>query len=340
MKNIITSLISFSALFSALLLSSCGGVSTKPNITGRAFEVLVVIDDSIAKSAVGDSLFGILNQDVPCMPQSEPYFNISKTPHRAFSDILKPARNIIIVNVGDLYSRVKLSNEENKWATTQSVMTINGPDIESVASAIGKYEKDIINYFVKSERKRSISYQSHYPEAKAMERVKEKFGFTMVVPKGFNRFKEADDFMWISNSSNDVRQNLVIYTYPYNCTEAFTREMILHKRDSVMMINIPGPSEDSYMGTEYKFEPPLFYNNALESGDYAAEVRGLWTVIGDIMGGPFVSVTCLDKEQNRVVTAEAFIYAPNQYKRNIMRQLESILYTIKFNKDNKNGQQD
>lgn len=322
-------------ILTALIVASCKNMSTKPNATGTSNEVLVVIDDSVASSPAGDAIFGILNQDMPCMPQSEPYYNISKTSHKGFVDILRPARNIIIVNVGDRYSHVKLSDETNKWSQPQSIMTIQGPDVNSVAEAIIKYEDDILNYFIKAERKRAIAYQSHYREPQAMERVKSKFGFTMVVPKGFNRFKEDDNFLWISNSNSEVSQNIVIYTYPYNNSETFTREMILHKRDSVMMLNIPGPSEDSYMGTEYKYEPPIFRNTALESGEYAAEVRGLWKVIGDIMGGPFVSVSTLDKEHNCVVTAEAFIYAPNKYKRNALRQLESTLYTIKFNNSDK-----
>jgi len=319
-------------ILTAVLAVSCGKMSTKPNVSGTANEVLVVIDDSIAKGAVGDSLFSILNQDMPCMPQSEPYFNISKTPHRGFTDLLKPARNIIIIKVGDAYSHVKMFDEQNKWAQPQSVMTIQGPDEASVAEAISKYSDDILKYFIKAERRRATAYQRHYPEGAAMDSVTKKFGISMVIPKGFNRFKSDENFLWISNSSNDIRQNIVIYTYPYDCSQTFTREMILHKRDSVMMLNIPGPSEDSYMGTEYKYEPPIFCNTALENGSYAAEVRGLWRVIGDIMGGPFVSVSTLDKENQRVITAECFIYAPNQYKRNVLRQAESTLYTIDINK--------
>jgi len=326
MKNYKTIILSLTAIVAV----SCNNLNTKPNVTGTANEVLVVIDDSIAKSAVGDSLFAILNQDMPCMPQSEPYFNISKTNHNGFTDLLKPARNIIIVNIGDAYSHVKLSDENNKWAQPQSIMKINGPDIESVAQAIGKYENDILNYFIKAERKRAVSYQKHYCERAAMDSVKNKFGFTMVIPKGFNRFKNDKDFLWMSNSNSDVRQNIIVYTYPYDCSQTFTREMILHKRDSVLMLNIPGPSEDSYMATEYRFEPPIFTNTSLENGEYAAQTRGLWCVIGDIMGGPFVSISTLDKQNNRVVTAEAFIYAPNKYKRNVLRQLESVLYTISF----------
>lgn len=51
--------------------------------------------------------------------------------------------------------------------------------------------------------------------------------------------------------------------------------------------------------------------------------RGLWEIVGDAMGGPYV------QRQVGDVTVIAFVYAPESKKRNLMRQLEAALYTIK-----------
>ena len=51
------------------------------------------------------------------------------------------------------------------------------------------------------------------------------------------------------------------------------------------------------------------------------------------MGGPFVSLTRLDQVNGRVVTAEAFLFAAGQKKRNAMRQQEAILYTLQMPQD-------
>ena len=315
-------------------LTSCnGGGVTLPNATGAAGEVLVVIDDSIAKSAVGDSIFRLLDRDVPCLPQSEPHFNISRTKHSGFTNLLKPARNIVIINVGHRYSHNKIKTYTDKYSKPQSIIEINGPTKEGVLKAINDYSENILDFFIKAERDRAITYQSHYSERAVSNKVKEKFGFDMVIPKGLTRIKEAENFMWIANSNIDVNQNIVIYSYPYTDKNTFTKEYLTYKRDSVMMLNVPGPAEDSYMGTEYKYEPPIMKQTALKSGQFATELRGLWSIIGDIMGGPFVSVSCLDEENQRVITAECFVYAPGKNKRNILRNLESVLYTIKFEKD-------
>ena len=72
--------------------------------------------------------------------------------------------------------------------------------------------------------------------------------------------------------------------------------------------------------------------------------RGLWEMTGDDMGGPFVSLAIPLKSPaqrgnfdcwNTVV--EGFTFAPGKKKRNAMRELEALLYTVKVNKkSNKN----
>ncbi|MBR6686608.1 MAG: DUF4837 family protein, partial [Paludibacteraceae bacterium] len=49
-----------------------------------------------------------------------------------------------------------------------------------------------------------------------------------------------------------------------------------------------------------------------------------------------VSISCLDEENQRIITAECFVYSPGNNKRNVLRSLESVLYTIKFEKDEQN----
>ena len=59
-------------------------------------------------------------------------------------------------------------------------------------------------------------------------------------------------------------------------------------------------------------------------------MRGLWRMEGDMMGGPFVSVARLDEQNNRVVVAEGFVYAPETDKRNFIRRIEAALYTLRL----------
>ena len=60
------------------------------------------------------------------------------------------------------------------------------------------------------------------------------------------------------------------------------------------------------------------------------EARGLWRMKGDFMGGPYVSHTRLDEKNQRIITAEIFVYSPDKMKRNLMRQMEASLYTLRL----------
>ena len=58
-------------------------------------------------------------------------------------------------------------------------------------------------------------------------------------------------------------------------------------------------------------------------------IRGLWEMEGDAMGGPFVAHCWKDSVTGKTMTALAFVYAPEMKKRNKIKQLEAVLYTMK-----------
>jgi hypothetical protein len=59
-------------------------------------------------------------------------------------------------------------------------------------------------------------------------------------------------------------------------------------------------------------------------------LRGLWKLENAFMGGPFINISLLDENRNRVVTVDAFVYAPGLDKRNYVREVEAILNTFKI----------
>ncbi len=59
-------------------------------------------------------------------------------------------------------------------------------------------------------------------------------------------------------------------------------------------------------------------------------MRGVWNVEHDFMGGPFVSYTFVDPGNNQIVTIYGYVYHPNKKKRNLLRQVEAILYSVRF----------
>ena len=106
------------------------GLGLLPSATGSAYEVLVVMDNSLLKGEVGKEIKEVLTSDVPGLPQSEPQFRVSTVSVNHFDKILKPVRNILIVETDDIYTQPKLSFARNVWAQGQMVLYLKAPDAD------------------------------------------------------------------------------------------------------------------------------------------------------------------------------------------------------------------
>ena len=160
--------------------------------------------------------------------------------------------------------------------------------------------------------------------------IAKKFGFTLTVPQGFYVAKNEPDFMWIRKELERSSACLILYKVPYHDTIQLSKPSLVAMRNMMTQKYIPGPSEGSYMTTEEEFTPPLVRTVKDFPAGYTVEMRGMWRVENNFMGGPFVSYTFADSRTGDLVTVEGYYYEPNQKKRNQLLQLESIAYSLKF----------
>ncbi len=314
-----------------IILSACGiGGYTLPSVSGTQFEILVVMEDSSWKQPSGRSLVALLDQDMEGLPQPEPVMDVHQCAPTEFTDVLKPSRNILLTEISDKYTAPKITYAKNKWAEPQSIVRVVAPNDSIFEATIKKYGKNILDYFVRTERERQIAFNKNYVNQKDKAEIEKMFGVQIDIPQGISKATKKKDFYWITNDQVSVRQDIVIYSYPYTDKNTFTKDYIIAKRDSVMKANIPGELEGSYMGTELKYADPTFNEIWVNKG-YCAEVRGLWRMMhGASMGGPFYSHTRLDEINQRVITMEVFVFAPGKKKRNAIRQLEAVLFSAKL----------
>ncbi|MBR6310370.1 MAG: DUF4837 family protein [Paludibacteraceae bacterium] len=312
----------------ALMLQSCDTSILKPSISGAPYEVLVVAEDNEWKSETGKAVYDMLNSNMPGTPQQESMFKISHVTPQNFTNTINIARNILIFNVSDKYSKAKLAYRKDAWAQPQAVVQITAPNNEAFVALLDNHHENICEYFVDAERKRQAAYYQKYYNTENTKIACETFGIETRLPANQIKSKMGKDFFWSSNMNVDVRQDVIIYTFPYTDPDTFTEKYLLDKRDSVLKANIPGPSKGSYMATERQF-PPIF-KSFKKNDSYCAEIRGWWKVEGDLMGGPFIAHWQVDEKNGRVVCIEGFVYAPGQSKRNFIRQLEAVVYATKI----------
>ncbi len=323
-------MIYFSWMLAILALASCSNGKKSvftPTSSGRPYEILVVVDPGTWERPAGRALFDVLDTDVPGLPQSERSFRISFTSPGGFDRVLKVFRNIIMVKIDSIYTQPKFKYSENVFAVPQMIMTIQAPNEESFKTFVDAHKQTIIDFFVKAEMNRQIRLLKDKHSQPVSSKVDSLFGCDIWLPAELTNYKVGKDFFWAATNTPTADMNFVMYSYPYRDKDTFTREYFIHKRDSVMKENIPGAQPGMYMATDSNY---VDTKELGIQGEYAMEVRGLWHVKGDMMGGPFVSHTRVDKANGRVIVVESFIYSPDKLKRNLMRQMEASLYTLKL----------
>lgn len=323
----------FNCLLVVLLVSFTGcsnkgkGVLT-PTSSALPYELLIVMDANVQNSKAGNELIKVLTSDVPGLPQSESAFKLMKTEHYSFDGILKPIRNIVIVNIDkQYYTKASILIDKDVYSYPQNILTINSPDIDSAAVLIQESASYIVKYFTDAEMMRQIAILDKNFSDLAMAKIKEKFNCEVKLPADLSLTKDGQDFYMLGSNAADVDRYFIMYSLPYTDKNSFTREYFLHKRDSVLAINVPGEKENMYMTTDWDFTEVKDINL---QGTYALEARGLWKIENDFMGGPFVSHMRLDEVNNRLIFSEVFVYAPSKLKRNLMRSIEASLYTVKL----------
>lgn len=322
------------AFYIYLMLVSLAFISCKrdgkglltPSSSGRPYEILVVADDSYWLDS-DSTLFGVLDENVPALPQSERFFHISRIRPESYNRSMRLFRNIIIVDVDKhKYTQSKFNYLRDAFSSPQMILTIQSPDRTSYVDYVTKNGDAIIDFFTKAETDREIALLKKKHNKVISERIKRIFDCDIWMFAEMNSYKEGNNFFWASTYLNDL--NFVMYTYPYSDTSTFTKTYFIHKRDSVMKINIPGSESGMYMETaDSNF---VQTRNISVNGTCAFEVCGLWEMKNDAMGGPFVSHVQIDKKKQRVVVVEGFVYDPAHLKRDKIRKLSAALCTLRL----------
>ncbi len=322
------------ALYLGVILLTGFGCKTdnetlKPKISGSAGEVLVVAPDYLWNSPAGDTLEGVLTQEVPYLPQPEPMFTVIHVTPVNFDKMFQTHRNILFMRIDKKkYPKARVVIEHNRWATPQLIMEMQAPDVPSFVKLVEDTGDSLVNRINEVERNRIIGYYKKYLEGDVYKKLKEKYHITLDVPKGYTMDVDSSNFVWISSETPTTSQGILIYFYPYASEDVFTRDNLIKVRNRMLRKYVHGQIEGTYMTTETLLPPE--FRAFKRNGQYYAELRGLWKLENGFMGGPFVSESTVDKYRGRVVTVEGYVYAPGDKKRELLRQVESILYTLKI----------
>lgn len=325
-------LLTFSIISTLVLsFSACTPTTNKSNLPrsiGNTSEVLVILQNQEQwDGQIGQVIKKYLEKEQYGLPQVEPLFKLSHITIANFSDLFKKHRNLLIVEIDPSLAEPKMEVFNNLWASPQRIFKIKCPNNGTFVELFNKNEQTIIHNFGEAERARIMEVFNPTSKNDVSEAVLKTFQLNMNIPAGFYMAKSVDDFMWIRKEVTEYSQGIIIVSDPYESEAQFSLESIVARINRNIQQHVPGDSEGSYMVIDETYVLPQATQVTDFPADYTVETRGMWNVANDFMGGPFVSYTFTDKNNQHIITLMGYVYYPNQKKRDLLRQVESILYS-------------
>ena len=322
-------IIAFAAAFTSC--SDKKPENRKDRSVGGTSEILFVTqNDEQWNGQMGQAVRDFFEQEQYGLPQPEMTFRVAHINVTALNDMFKKHRNLIIGEiVPDLTNPIIES--QNDWQSApQYAIKIKAKDAESWVKVFDTQKDELKNIFDNNERARFMDFFRPMVNVKVIESLKATYGITMTVPEGYYVAKNENYFTWLRKEEADKSLGLIIYQLPYKSTNDLSEGRIIKKTDSITKKYIPGPAEGSYMTLDKEFVKPVFKVIPDFPAGYAVEMRGLWITEHEFMAGPYVSYTIVNPEANKLICVEGYVYYPNKSKRDLLRQLETIIWSLKF----------
>ena len=344
MKNIL--LISLLLLSSLYFFSGCSGDQYNENIfkskaTGEPGKILIILDKQFWDTPLEKAIIAQFQKDITTLPQPEKTFSIEISTRKSFTKELKRNHTIVIFDIGNKANNRNARLEEvtqDLWSIGQVVYKFRASNQKSAKALFLLNVEQLIAELNENSRNKLMREYEFKGSATVVNQLSETQQLSISVPSDMTIDENHKGFSWLKrfrtkfadNNEHEIQQGIIIYTYPYLDDSTFTLNYQIAKRDSVLKDGVPGPTEESYMATELRFGMQPEFSQKMINDLYVFEMRGLWRVEGDLMGGPFLSISMFDEPNNRIVTIEGYVYAPHFDKREYLREMEAMIYSYQF----------
>ena len=358
----------FLSLITIGLVSCEGSGSSKesslPLARGAAGEIILVMDSTSWRGELGDELRQIFMEDVPGLPQPEPYYDLRYVNPFKLNDVLRSAKNMIFVTTLDNRSasgermrrfftensldRIKSDSTffsypiSNVFARGQKNLYLFGVSEDILLENLRVNHKQVRQHFSETERNRSLEALYKSGEQRALEReLLEDHSFYLRIPQDYDLVPLEDSvkqFVWLRQLGQAGEPDIsIIVTYQeYTSEGVFQPEGIMQVREETLGKYIVDNNPPAFM-TVQELEP-VVYDTINFNGKFAIEGRGLWKLSNFTMGGPFLSYAFVDESLNRFYYIEGYVYYPGKNKRTEIREVETILRTFQTEAEYQNKQ--
>jgi hypothetical protein len=340
------------------LLWTCSSDNGKnlPPASGVSGDMYIIMDSAQWKGELGAVLDSILSQEVQTLPRPEPIFKIWWINPKKLNPVLKQRRNLIFAVTFDqrgsgaamlkgMYTDKAVAELERDtslyirttpdvYAKRQQVMYLFGNKEADLVKKIRKNGTRIIEFFNKTERERlTTTLFAGDPQKGIRDVIRKDLGCDIKIPFGYRLVMNNPEFFWVRQFNPKDDRNVFIYRTEYREPEQFQKDSLIALRDKICRKYLFEDPEktDTYLLTETAVSfKPVLTRPVTHAGNYGHEMQGLWRNNNYGMGGPFISLVILDPEKKYLYYVEGFIYGPSRDLRELIREVETVIYTLSF----------
>lgn len=317
-----------------LLIGGCRTKTTLPesNTMGKAYDVVVMCNDDAWRGELSYAVCDMLEERAPGLTRPEGYFNIVKQTEPAkATELDKKYPNLLVISVNPAATQATYSISKNIYARPQTVITITAPYVEAATEFVVAATDTIRAEFEKAERNKSNRANAARPAEQLMEDFKAHTGLDMVIPAYFYKATTRDkELLWYIRDFPKRADYIFAFTTPIDSTlpEDMQALSVVSAIDNKLATISSKGAQHSYMRLSNEPSSITLTPDVVIGGKPWLEIRAWWEVANDFMGGPMVAFVNVDARTAKATVIMFALYAPEDPQRNLLRDLEHLVYTI------------
>ena len=337
-----------------------------PSAFGDINQLVVVQDPGFLETPVFDSLDYYFAGPYLILPQPEPLFDLKyfETPQVLRDGIVRQYRSYVIPAVlSDADSpttqlvREYLGAEKlrtlaeaggaktfvnrNRWAAGQVIYFMVGETENQLLDLFRSDAPGVIDQLKRDqiERHRATAFAVQGENMNTRTLLAVDMGVDLTMPASFQMVVRdtAKNFAWLrqdikeqpSANIGPYVNSIIVRKIPYESQEQLTADYAKRLINETGREYVQSTVENSFKQIDDQ-NLPLLVQPTTINNNFALQLRGIWEMENDAMAGPFVAYLIHNPADGELLLAEAFIFAPNEEKRDYMEQLDMLLRGIRF----------
>jgi len=353
----------WSTLVLLALLVSCSQsdgslkYKVKPSALGVMNEIVVITDNDLWRSSVGDTVTHFFEGIYPLTPRPEPLFDLRQ--YEVADIYAQPLKKelrtyLILANLDDTESeatkfvindlgaerleRAQTDNDFNtsvgrdKWATGQILIYVFAHGTDKLAAAIERNFNGISSKVNEHDALQlsQLTYARGINKGFTSNMIG-RFGAEIDIPSDYVMVLDAPDedgLFWYRKDTKDGALNMAFRLYDYTDERMLTKESAKERFD-VFGRFVSSKEPNTFALINDRDLPILEFDRTISSR-YTKEWRGIWEMENDFMGGPFISYALVNETAGKILVIDTFVFAPGVKKRNMMQQVDLVVKNIKW----------